>query len=162
VKRDKPRKPREETPITGKTAEVLARAQRKMQQVVTGREVYATGVKDPSTKSVHPLAVGLREAKMEIARILHNAENRKMLAAKLQCDFEENPSEFLLRFEPLLRRYEESTPEEGQRLPIRILMDKVQINIDQRKEGPGVEESVTIDAPAKVLYPGTTEKGPEG
>lgn len=68
----------------------------------------------------HPLAEGLRRAKLEIAKILEDDANLEHLALTLQDEFKTNPTKFLRVYEPLLRRYEEMGTEQQARRPVRI------------------------------------------
>lgn len=55
----------------------------------------------------HPMAIGLKEAKQLIARILESEPNLKKLKKGLQEEFNANPTKFFRMYEPLLRRYED-------------------------------------------------------
>ncbi len=62
----------------------------------------------PVPAQTHPMAVGLKEAKQLIARILESKPNLKKLERALQREFTDNPTKFFRAYEPLLRRYEEA------------------------------------------------------
>lgn len=72
----------------------------------------------PSPKALHtkverykvgnyPMARGIRQAKIEIVKILSDSDNLTALREKLQDHFDEDPIQFLKTFEPMLRVYEQ-------------------------------------------------------
>jgi len=71
----------------------------------------------------HPLGYSIKRAKMEIARILTDADNLEKLNLALQTEFDENPVKFLLTFEPLLSRFEARAEKLQERKGVRIIID---------------------------------------
>ena len=69
------------------------------------------GSKAKGIEKIHPMAVGLKEAKAAIANVLQNTNNLGLLASCLQEEFDKDPTKFLRQYEPLLRRYEAMSKE---------------------------------------------------
>ena len=93
----------------------------------------------PDTK-LQTMTQGLRAAKLIIARILKDEGNLALLEAALTGEFLQDPSKFLRTYGPLLERYEDISPMEGERIPIRIVAACVNINRregEERDEGQG-------------------------
>ena len=116
--------PKRRIPIKPEAEEILLKAQDSLpvtiQSPTNPSELPQKASLTPP-REMHPLAVGLREAKVSIANILKNPENQKKLAVCLQAEFDMDPSGFVRRYEPLLRRFEESVPTD-QRGPIRVFL----------------------------------------
>ena len=84
---------------------------------------------------VHPLAVGIREAKQVLSTILADVTNIEILKQALQNEFLIDPPGFLRLYEPLLKRYEDAsrTADDGRRA-IRITVSGADETIIEEKE----------------------------
>jgi len=71
-----------------------------------------------------PISRIMARVKSEIAKTLVDPDNFEKLKFAMQAAFNEDPIEFLRRFEPMLRAYEQTSVSMEGKLPVRIILDK--------------------------------------